>query len=113
LPLAFASRMVARSFDDAAAPWFADASVDLESVAYLYAAVALGSHMGCTPLWNYAPPARRGGPMPTLDLVQGPRSAAQACDARARWLEEHRAQLGEGVFDFLRRLRSGETPCPL
>ena len=108
--LAFASQAVSCSFDDRAAPWFADASVDLESVAYLYAAVALASDEGCTPLWNYAPPARRGGPMPPLDLLQGPRSAAVACAARARWLEEHRTELGEGVFDFLRRVGSGETP---
>ena len=108
----FAASPVALAFDvDQAATWTADASVDLEPVAYLYAAVALGSQLGCSPLWNYGQPVRRGGPLPPLALLS-PSSASVAgmCAARANWLQQHRAELGEGVFDFLRRVQAGETP---
>ena len=110
--LSFAASAVALAFDGGqAATWTADASVDLEPVAYLYAAVALGSQLGCAPLWNYGQPVRRGGSLPPLALLS-PSSASVAgmCVARANWLQQHRAELGEGVFDFLRRVQAGETP---
>jgi hypothetical protein len=93
-------------------PYAAVPAVDLEPVAYLFAAVALGGERACAPLWHdqlRAPSEggtkpRRSPPAPLLS------SAADAVAARAKWLEAHLGALGEGVFAFLERVRAGEMP---
>ena len=106
--MSFASDAVGRCFEShstagvaAGSEWAATAAVDLEPVAYLYAAMALGGSIACAPLWHNPQRLLLSASDVTVDSM---------ANARSAWFYEHRAQLGGGVFSFLERVRRGETP---
>jgi hypothetical protein len=91
------------------ATWQAAPATDLESVAYLFAAVALCGEAACAPGWHdplRATP-RRPPPLPP------PASPADMVAARRQFLDDHAAQLGEPLFEFLQRVRAGDAPYDL
>ena len=89
------------------AAWTAEPATDLEAVAYLFAAVALCGQAACAPAW-YDP--LRATPRLPPPLLPPPATPEDMVAARRQFLDDHAAQLGEPLFEFLRRVRAGETP---
>ena len=88
------------------ATWTAEPATDLEAVAYLFAAVVLCGEAACAPGWHDPLRATRrlSPPLPPAA------TPADMVAARHQFLDDHAAQLGEPLFEFLRRVRAGETP---
>ena len=88
------------------AAWEAAPATDLEPVAYLFAAVALCGAAACVPGWH---DPLRATPRVSLPLPP-PGGPADMVAARGAFLRDHAAQLGAPLFEFMRRVRAGETP---